>query len=275
MKYVGWACLVIALARPQASFREQERTISGVDIMMTMDVSASMDIEDLGDRSRIDIAKEVMEGFIAGRGNDRIGLVVFGGEPFTLGPPTLDYDLILSALRNARAGSLRDGTAIGDGLALAISHLRNSKAKSRIIVLLTDGENNVGQVDPSTAGEIAAGYGIKVYTIAVGREGRVKLPIKQRGPFGDVIVSYQYFDNALNPQLLKDIASHTGGRFYRVTEANTLEQVFKEIDTLEKTEIVAKEKTRYEERFQKPLKFGAILLVLEKLIANSWWRILP
>ncbi|HCM41404.1 MAG: hypothetical protein A2070_02005 [Bdellovibrionales bacterium GWC1_52_8] len=275
LKYLGWGLMIISLARPQASFRQQERTISGIDIMMVLDVSASMNIEDLAERSRFDIAKDVMKSFIDGRRNDRIGLVEFSGEPFTLAPPTLDYGLVKDSLKNARIGVLKDGTAIGDGLSLAVAHLRNSKAKSRVIVLLTDGDNNVGQVDPATAGELAAGYSIRVYTIAIGREGRVRLPIRQPGPFGNTITTYQWFDNALNPQLLEEIASKTSGKFYRVTDEKALESVFSEIDQLEKTEVIAHEKIRYEERYQKPLKFGAVILVLEQLLARGWWVLLP
>ncbi|MCM2321626.1 MAG: VWA domain-containing protein, partial [Oligoflexia bacterium] len=166
-------------------------------------------------------------------------------------------------------------TAIGDGLSLAVGHLRNSKAKSRVIVLLTDGDNNVGQVDPGTAGELAAGYGIRTYTIAIGREGKVRMPIRQQGPFGNAITTYQWFDNALNPELLEAIAKVTGGRFYRVTDEDALLSVFREIDRLEKSEIKSTEKVRYEENFQKPLKLGLLLLLLEQVLARGWWRLLP
>lgn len=275
LKYLGLALCIVAMARPQTSFRQTERIVSGVDITMVMDLSASMNIEDLGERSRFEIAKETMENFIKGRQNDRIGFVVFSGEPLTLAPPTLDYGLVLKALRDAKIGVLKDGTAIGDGLALAVSHLRNSKAKSRVIVLLTDGDNNVGQVDPGTAGELAAGYGIRVYTIAIGREGRVKLPIREKSVFGNTITTYRWFDNALNPELLQQIAKSTGGRFYRVTDESALGEVFKEIDQLEKTEIKSKEKVRYDEVYEKPLKAGVVLLLIEQILARGWWRLIP
>ena len=275
LKYLGWALFVVSLARPQSSYRQTERTISGLDIMMVLDISASMNIEDLAERSRFEVAKDVFENFIKGRQNDRIGFVAFSGEPLSLAPPTLDYGLVMKALRDARIGVLKDGTAIGDGLALAVSRLRNSKAKSRVIILLTDGDNNVGQVDPATAGELALGYGIRVYTIAIGREGRVKMPIRQPGPFGQTITSYQWFDNALNPELLEQIAIKTAGKFYRVTDESALNSVFAEIDQLEKTEIVSKEKTRYEEQFFKPLKLGILILVIEQILSRGWWRVLP
>ncbi|MGK5089105.1 VWA domain-containing protein, partial [Bdellovibrionota bacterium FG-2] len=168
LRYGALALMIAALARPQNSYKQTERTVSGIDILMVMDVSASMNIEDLAERSRIEVAKDTMESFIKGRQNDRIGFVIFSGEPLTLAPPTLDYGLVLKSLRDAQIGVLKDGTAIGDGLALAVGHLKESKAKSRVIILLTDGDNNVGQIDPATAGEMAKGYGIRVYTIAIG-----------------------------------------------------------------------------------------------------------
>ncbi|MBC7690372.1 MAG: VWA domain-containing protein [Methylotenera sp.] len=275
LKYLGIALIIFSLARPQNSFKQTERTVSGIDIIMLMDFSASMNIEDMGDRSRFELAKDTMEGFIKGRQNDRIGLVIFSGEAITLAPPTLDYPLVMKALKDAQIGILKDGTAIGDGLALAVNRLKNSKAKSRVVVLLTDGDNNVGQIDPATAGELAAGYGIKVYTIAIGKEGRVKMPIRRQGAFGNAVTSYQWFDNALNPQLLQQIAKETDGRFYRVEDEGTLDRVFKEIDQLEKTDVKSSEKVKYEENYQKPLKWGAALLILEKILSSGVWRVLP
>lgn len=272
LRYLGLVFLVAALARPQNSYKQNERIVSGVDIMMVMDVSASMNIEDLEERPRFDVAKDTMERFIKGRQNDRIGFVIFSGEPFTAAPLTLDYSLVLKALREARSGILKDGTGIGDGLALAVSRLKDSKAKSRVIVLLTDGDNNVGQVDPATAGELAAGYGIRVYTIAIGREGRVKMPIRRTGVFGNTITTYQYFDNALNPELLEHIAKSTSGKFFRVTEDGALDGVFQEINRLEKSEVKSNEKVRYEENFQRPLKIGLLLLLIEQILALGWWR---
>lgn len=275
LKYVGLILILVALARPQNAHKDIHRQVSGIDIMMVMDLSASMNIEDLAERSRLDVAKDTIRNFIEGRQNDRIGFVVFSGEPLTLAPPTLDYGLVLKSIRDAQIGILKDGTAIGDGLALAVNRLRDSKAKSRVIILLTDGDNNVGQLDPATAGELASGYGIRVYTIAIGREGRVKLPIRHKGPFGQVITSYQWFDNALNPKLLKQIASDTGGKFYRVTDASTLDSVFSEINELEKSDVKTDEKIRYEELYDKPLKIGFLFLIAGSLLGWGWWRILP
>jgi Ca-activated chloride channel family protein len=275
LKYLALALVILALARPQAEFKQTERNLSGIDIMMVLDVSASMNIEDLAERSRIDVAKDTIENFIRGRHNDRIGLVMFSGEPLTLSPPTLDYGLLTRALRQASIGVLRDGTAIGDGLSLAVSHLKASQAKSRVIILLTDGDNNLGQVDPATAGELAAGFSIRTYTIAIGREGRVKMPIRQRGIFGDAITTYQWFENALNPELLRLIANTTHGKFYRVTDEQTLGSVFSEIDQLEKSDVKAKEKVRFDERYQKLLKLAVLFLVLGQILERVWWRLIP
>jgi len=272
VRMLALGLLVLALARPQDSHTTQERKVSGIDIVMVMDVSASMLAEDMADRSRLDIAKQTMEKFIKGRMNDRIGFVIFSGEPLTLAPPTLDYSLVIRAIRDIETGVLKDGTGIGDGLSLAVNRLRNSDAKSRIVVLLTDGDNNVGQIGPADAGELALGYGIKVYTIAIGREGRIRIPIRQKTPLGTAITQYIFQENALNPELLQLIAKQTGGQFYRVQDLETMESVFEEIDRLEKTEIKTQEKVHWKERFDFPVKLALFLLVLEQLLARFWWR---
>lgn len=274
LKYLAYAVLVFTLARPQASYRQTERSVAGIDIVLVMDVSASMNIEDLDERPRFDVAKEVMENFVKGRQNDRIGLVIFSGEPLTMAPLTLDYGLVLKGIQDSRSGILKDGTAIGDGLSLAVNRLRDSKAKSRVVILLTDGDNNVGQVDPATAGDLAAGYGIRVYTIAIGREGRVRMPIRRQGPFGNVITTYQWFENALNPELLQHISKITDGKFYRVQDPETLDRVYKEIDQLERSEVKSSERVRYEEQFQRPLKLGVFLVMFEKFLSYGLWRFL-
>lgn len=275
LKIAAFIFLIIALARPQTSFHQTNRKTSGIDIMMLMDISYSMNIEDMGEKSRVETAKMVMENFVKRRVSDRIGFEIFSGEPLTLVPPTLDYGLLLRELRKVEVGMLKDGTAIGDGLALAVSRLKNSKAKSRIIILLTDGENNVGVVDPLTAGDLAAGYGIRVYTIAIGHEGRVKMPLKQKTVFGTEVVTYQWFDNQLNPELLRKISAATDGKFYRVLDEGTLNKVFTEIDQLEKTDVETTEKIRYDDIFSKPLSFSLFLILLEQVLARFWWRVLP
>lgn len=275
IRYAAMVFLIIALARPQESHRQAHRQVSGVDLMMVMDLSASMNIEDMTEESRITTAKRTMENFVKRRNDDRIGFLVFSGEPLTLVPPTLDYGLLLRELRRVETGMLKDGTAIGDGLSVAANRLKNSNAKSRVIILLTDGENNVGQIDPLTAGELAAGYGIKVYTIAIGKEGRVRMPIRRKGMLGDIITTYQWFDNQLNPALLQQIAKTTDAKFYRVEDKQALEDVFRDIDRLEKSEIKINEKIRYEEMFAKFLLAALLLLGIERVLARLWWRVLP
>jgi len=272
LRAIGLILLIVALARPQSSFEQQERKVSGIDILMVMDVSASMLAEDLAEKSRLEIAKETMIRFIQGRNNDRIGFVIFSGEPLTLAPPTLDYGLLTGAVKEIETGRLRDGTAIGDGLSLGVARLKNSTAKSRIVILLTDGDNNVGQVSPADAGELAKGYGIRVYTIAIGKEGPVRIPIIQKLPGGAVRKEYFTQQNALNTEILQVIAENTGGRFYRVQDLGTMNAVFSEIDQLEKTEVEMREKIRYEEQFSWFLKLAFFVLLLERFLARLVWR---
>lgn len=274
LKLMALGCMVIAASRPQQVRSVTERSVSGVDIVLALDVSASMAIEDLADESRLSVAKGIMKDFVIARRNDRIGLVMFSGEPYTLSPPTLDAGLVLHQLSQADLNLLRDGTAIGDGLALSVGHLRQSKSKSKVVILLTDGENNLGQVDPLTAGELAKGYGVRVYTIAIGTEGPVKIPIKTRNVFGQMVVSYQYEQNSLNPELLQKIAQLTQGRFYRVTDQNTLAQVFHEIDQLERSDQKIKNRVLATEMFH-PWVLLSLLMVLASLsLERFWWRIL-
>ncbi|MBU6152671.1 MAG: VWA domain-containing protein [Bdellovibrionales bacterium] len=264
---------VFALARPQTLSRSQERKANGIDIMMVLDVSLSMLIQDMGPNTRMEIAKKTFKAFIEGRQNDRIGLVIFSGEPITLAPPTLDYGLLISQMGTVEPGGpgLRDGTAIGDGLALSINRLKKSSAKSRIIILLTDGDNNVGRIDPITAGELAQGYGIKVYSIAIGTEGRVKQPLPVETPMGRSY-THVWVENRLNPTLLSQISSKTNGRFYRVQDESALQQVFRDIDQLEKTEITTKDKVHYNEEFIPFAYAGLFLFLLERMMSLIFWR---
>jgi Ca-activated chloride channel family protein len=273
LKTFGIAFLIVALARPQSVSKFQDRKESGIDIVMVLDVSLSMLIQDMGENNRMDIAKETFKSFIDGRNNDRIGLVIFSGEPLTLAPPTLDYGLLLAQVNNTRPGThgLKDGTAIGDGMALAINRLKKSTAKSRVIILLTDGDNNVGRIDPITSGDLALGYGIRVYSIAIGTEGRVRQPFPQQTPTGTVY-TYAWVENRLNPSLLKQISEKTNGRFYRVTEERALQEVFKNIDKLEKSEVITKNKVRYQEEFTRPLLLGILILLFERLLSLLIWR---
>jgi Ca-activated chloride channel family protein len=273
LKTAGLVFCVLALARPQTLSRSQERKANGIDIMMVLDVSLSMLIQDMGSNTRMEIAKQTFKGFIEGRQNDRIGLAIFSGEPITLAPPTLDYGLLIGQMATVEPGGpgLRDGTAIGDGLALSINRLKKSSAKSRIIILLTDGDNNVGRIDPITAGELAQGYGIKVYSIAIGTEGRVRQPLPIETPAGRSY-TYAWVENRLNPSLLSEISGKTNGKFYRVQDESALQQVFKDIDQLEKTEITTKDKIHYNEEFIPFAYAGLFFFILERMMSLILWR---
>jgi Ca-activated chloride channel family protein len=268
IRILGICFLIFALARPQGKFTSTERSVSGVDVMLAMDVSTSMEIEDMSGMSRYEIARKTLKDFVAARSNDRIGLVIFAGEAFTMVPPTLDHDLVQSAVAETRGGVLRDGTAIGDGLATAVARIRESKAKTRLIVLLTDGENNLGLIDPNTAGDLAASEGIRVYTIAIGSEGQVRMPQVVNGLFGQQVKTYQTFENHLNTDLLESIAKKTSAKFYRATDSHSLEKVFQEIDQFEKTKVEIKERTRYAENFGIFLWIGFILMTLEFFLSK-------
>ncbi len=273
LKVTGLILCLLALARPQTLSRSQERRANGIDIMMVLDVSLSMLIQDMGSNTRMEIAKQTFRGFIEGRQNDRIGLAIFSGEPITLAPPTLDYGLLIGQMATVEPGGpgLRDGTAIGDGLALSINRLKKSSARSRIIILLTDGDNNVGRIDPITAGELAQGYGIKVYSIAIGTEGRVKQPLPIETPAGRSF-TYAWVENRLNPSLLSQISSKTNGKFYRVQDESALQQVFKDIDRLEKTEISTKDRIHYNEEYIPFAYAGLFFFILERFMSLLIWR---
>ncbi len=273
LKCLALGFCIVALARPQSVSKTQDRKANGIDIMMTLDVSLSMLIQDMGESSRMEIAKQMFRQFIEGRKNDRIGFIIFAGEPVTLAPPTLDYGMLLAHLQTVEPGGpgLRDGTAIGDGLALGINRLKKSTAKSRVIILLTDGDNNLGRIDPLTAGELALGYGIKVYSIAIGTEGRVKQPLPQRTAMGTVY-TYVWVENRLNPSLLQQISEKTNGKFFRVTDEKALLEVFKEIDRLEKTDVVTQDKVRYNEEFARYLLIALLFLAFEQFLTRVWWR---
>lgn len=274
----GIACafFIIALARPQTSYNKVKRNVEGIDIMMVLDLSASMRIEDFRDQNRLETAKPIIRDFILGRANDKIGFQVFSGEAVTMVPPTLDHTVVLQALRNADIGDLKDGTAIGDALATAVGRMKESTAKSRVIILLTDGDSNVGSVDPLTAGELAKGFGIKVYSIAIGREGRVAMPFIQKDIFGRQVKTYQYFDSSINPELLRQISSITGGKFYRVEDdVKIFREVFQDIDRLERYKIETTEQVKYNEKFMKYLWIGIFSFLAAFLMQHFAWRVYP
>ncbi len=223
-------CIVIALGRPQKTNEKVEQWTEGIDIMMVIDISESMQIEDFKP-NRLEAAKKVAEGFVAGRFQDRIGIVVFSGDAYSLSPLTTDYDLLKAHLADIDFGMIQNrGTAIGSALAVATNRMRESEASSKVVILLSDGENTAGNIDPITAAELADAYNIKIYTIAVGKEGRV--------PFGkDFFGQPKYIENSLDETTLRKIAEIGNGQFYRVSNNKALEEVFSLIDTYEKAEI--------------------------------------
>lgn len=255
------AFLVMALAQPRLKFAAQKAEGAGIDIMLCIDVSGSMLAEDFLP-NRMEAAKEVAARFVEGRLTDRIGVVIFAGEPFTLCPLTTDHAVVLQQLYSIRSGSLQDGTAIGSGLATSVERLRSSDAASRVVVLLTDGENNGGIIPPSIAKELAKLYGIKVYTIGVGTEGYAIMPQQTRE---GVVRSREKVN--IDESLLQQIASETGGRYFRARDKAALQTIYTEIDQLEKSTIQLVSYNRYTQLFYIPA-----LLALLLLLAELWLR---
>ena len=273
LKMLGLGCLIAAMARPQAGREVREISAEGIDIMLTLDISSSMELNDLaeGQKNRLQVAKEVVADFISGRHSDRIGMVVFAGESFTQCPLTLDYRVLLEFLEGVEiAGEEWDGTAIGMALINACNRLRDSEAASRVIILLTDGVNNAGEVEPLTAAEVAAAVGIRVYTIGVGSDGEIRRPV--RGIFG---TRYQTVQVEIDEETLQEVAARTGGQYFRATSEEKLEAIYSEIGELEATEIKSSIHLNYSERFAYFLYVGLGLLLVEMLLAHTRFRSLP
>ena len=272
LNLLALSLLILALARPQASSKEQQVTTEGIDIVLAMDVSSSMLAEDFKPNNRIQAAKSVAREFIKKRSNDRIGLVVFAGESFTQCPLTLDYGVLLSLMEQVKiADKSWDGTAIGMGIVNAVNRLRDSKAKSKVIILLTDGVNNAGQIDPITASQIAKAYGIRIYTIGAGKQGTAMYPV-QDPVFGKRYVPMQV---RIDEETLRKIAENTDGRYFRATDTQKLKQIYDEIGKLEKTKIEVKEYTHYDERYLSFVIPGLLLFLLQVILANTYLRKLP
>jgi Ca-activated chloride channel family protein len=247
------------LARPQKTDKFQNVTTEGIDIMLALDISGSMLARDFKP-DRLEASKNVATEFISGRPYDRLGLVVFSGESFTQCPLTTDHAVLINLLREIQSGMIEDGTAIGNGLATAINRIKDSEAKSKVIILLTDGVNNRGEIAPSTAADIAKTYGIRVYTIGVGTRGTAPYPVQT--PFG---VQYQNMPVEIDEAILKDIASKTGGNYFRATDNDKLVQVYSEIDKLEKSKIDVHQFTRKEEKFLIPAIIAFLMIALEAI----------
>jgi Ca-activated chloride channel family protein len=255
------------MARPQNSRINETVNSEGLDIVMSLDISGSMLAEDFRP-NRIEAAKKVAQEFIEDRPTDRIGLVIFSGESFTQCPLTTDQNVLKEQLKNIRSGLLEDGTAIGMGLATSVERLRNSKAKTRIIILLTDGVNNSGLIDPMTALEIAKAYKIRVYTIGVGTMGRAPYPMKDQ--FGNIHM--QQMQVQIDEQLMKQISVQTGGKYFRAIDNNSLSRVYKEIDRLEKTKIEISSFKRYAELFLPYAMLGLLFLLLEVVLRHTVFK---
>lgn len=263
--------LCVALARPQYGEAIEDVTTQGVDIVLVLDLSTSMKIMDFKPQNRLFVAKRTIENFILGRRNDRIGLVVFAGQAFTQCPLTLDYGVLIQFLRKADFGMMDDGTAIGTGILTGLNRLRSSTAKSKVMVMLTDGENNAGEVDPVTAAKAAAALGIKIYTIGVGKQG--EQPMEMEDPiFGKRIVSVP---TKIDEPMMRTIASLTGGEYYRAQDPKGLEEIYSTIDLLEKTEVTSSSYYRYHELFRNLLILALALLLLEIGLANTRFMKIP
>lgn len=269
IRYLVLALLIIAIARPQSYLSRDEKNIEGVDIIVALDISSSMLAEDFKP-NRLDAAKDVAKDFMEGRRTDNIGLVVFSGEAFTQCPPTTDHSMLLELTSKVQSGIIQDGTAIGDGLATAINRIKDTKTKSKTIILLTDGVNNMGAIDPLTAADIAKDYKIRVYTIGVGRRGMAPYPFKT--PYG---TQYQSVEVNIDEALLSEIAKSTGGKYFRSTDKNSLKTIFKEIDSMEKSIIdVSYYKTKKD--LALPFLISALLLlIIEVLLRKTILRTNP
>ena len=274
---IGVAILIIfALARPRQSDTRVQRDVDGIDILIALDISDSMLIEDMEPENRLESAKKTIEAFVKNRISDRIGLVLFSGEAFTQVPLTLDYTVFLERLQNVQTIPLvKMGTAIGVALANAVSRLKDSQAKSRVVVLLTDGENNSGTIDPETALEMAKGYGLRIYTIGVGKDGMAQIPVYIQDVFGNRRKRYQSIHSKVNDQLLTHLATQTKGKYFRATNTKGLQAVFDEINTLEKSAIEVKQFMRYQERFQLFLKWALVLFTFSLLFKYILFRTYP
>lgn len=278
LRFAALFFLILALARPQQADTLIKKNVEGVDIMIALDISDSMLVEDMEPLNRLESAKKTIQEFAKARNTDRIGVVVFAGESFTLVPLTLDYELLLSRIEEvttAQQARIKDGTALGVALANAAGRLRESTAKSRVIIFLTDGENNRGTIDPLTALDIAKGYGLKIYSIGLGRDGPTRIPVYTQDAFGNSYKTYQPFESYVNDDLLRKMADDTGGKYFRATEDRALKSVFDEIDKLETTKIDVNKFTRYTELFQRWLGFALALFVAGAVLGMTILRRLP
>jgi len=262
--------LIIALARPQTTNKWSSTTTEGIDIVLVLDISSSMLAQDLRP-DRLEAAKEVAAAFINGRPTDNIGLVVFAGESFTQSPMTTDHAVLLNLLNSIYCGMIEDGTAIGHGLATAVSRLKDSDAKSKVVILLTDGENNRGEIAPVTAAEIAKAFGVRVYTIGVGTKGEAPYPLQL--PSGGVRMVQQKVE--IDEKALTQIAQMTGGLYFRATNNRTLKEIYQEIDQMERTKMSVQEYSKKHEEYAFFALTGLLLFLLELLLRYTLLKNIP
>jgi Ca-activated chloride channel family protein len=273
---LGLVTAALALARPQQGSLRENVTTRGVDIVVALDVSGSMAAEDFQPRNRLEVAKEVVSEFVKRRTSDRVGLIIFAGRSLTKSPPTTDTGVLLRQLDDVRLGVLPDGTAIGSGLATALTRLRRSEAKSKVIVLVTDGANNAGEIDPATAADMARAMDVRVYTIGVGRGGKVPMPVRVKDPFtGQEEERTVMTEVQIDEGLLKRIAERTNGEFFRATDSQSLRRIFDTIDRLEKSEIHLHAYRRYRDLFPPILLLAAALLGGAGLVWAAGLRVSP
>jgi Ca-activated chloride channel homolog len=269
LRLLALSSIIIALARPQTKFDLQQTEGEGVDIMLCLDVSGSMTAQDLLP-NRLEAAKAVAADFVNRRSADRIGIVIFAGESFTQCPITTDHSVLLTAIENIHNGLLEDGTAIGSGLGTSVDRIRNSKSKSKIIILLTDGENNGGLIDPKTAKEIAKAFAIKVYTIGVGTDGYAPQPFNT--PLG---VQMQNVKVTIDEKLMREIANETGGKYFRAMDNEGLKSIYNEIDRLEKSTVEVSTLSRSNEKFFPFIMAALALIILEVVCRFTIFRKFP
>ena len=271
LRLVALTAAIVALARPQSTLNRRETSVEGIDIVLTIDVSGSMLAEDIKP-NRLEAAKKVAADFIEGRNSDRMGLVVFAGEAYTQIPLTIDHHILLGQLAKLKLGSLKDGTALGDGLATAVNRIKDSEAKSKVIILITDGVNNQGSVDPQSAAEIAALYGIRLYNIGIGSLGKAPYPFKDA--LGHT--RYQNIDVEIDePQLRAMSACTDGGEYFRATSKNSLSQIFQQIDNMEKSKIDVTQYSQKRDEYFPLLVVALLALAFEILLRLTVYRTTP
>ena len=267
LRLLALSLLIVALARPQQALDEQKVTSEGIDIVIALDISTSMLAEDLQPKNRLEAAKQVAREFIEERTSDRIGLVMFAGESYTWCPLTLDYHVLSQLMDEVEAGTVVDGTAIGKAIATGANRLRSSDAKSKVLILLTDGVNNVDQPDPLTAAGAAGELGIKIYTIGIGTRGMARAPVQTSAG-----VRYQTVQVEIDEDLLRQIAGMTGGQYFRATTTEGLRDIYDRIDRLERSEVEVEHIRHYRERFYPFAALALLLLVVERLLVLTRFR---